>query len=250
MTTAIILAGGLGTRLRSVVQDVPKPMADIGGKPFLHYQLDYWRCQGVTDFILAVGYLHECVTDYFGDHYHGLPLRYSVEPAPLGTGGALLLAMEQLENDAPFLLLNGDTFFEVDLTALHDVHRKHGADWTFALFCAQEDDRYMGMSLDADDRIQSLKTGSAKRGVTACGGVYIVNPGSIDATRFEGQVSLEDHLLPQALAAGQKLQGAVFDSTFIDIGLPHDYDRAYKVIGPRVQLEDASSKATNADFIV
>jgi hypothetical protein len=90
ITSAIVLAGGLGTRLRSAVPDLPKPMAPIAGRPFLAHQLDQWIAHGIRDFVLAVGYRHEAISDYFGAHYRGASIRYSVEATPLGTGGALL----------------------------------------------------------------------------------------------------------------------------------------------------------------
>jgi D-glycero-alpha-D-manno-heptose 1-phosphate guanylyltransferase len=123
VTSAIILAGGLGTRLRSAVPDLPKPMAPIAGRPFLAYQLDYWIRQGVDRFVLSVGYRHESIMAYFGAAYRGIAVDYSVEQTPLGTGGGLLLALERLDGgQRPFLLLNGDTYFEVDLATLSAFH--------------------------------------------------------------------------------------------------------------------------------
>ena len=114
MPSAVILAGGLGTRLRSVVSDVPKPMAPVGGRPFLEYQLEYWINQGISRFVLSVGYRHEAITEHFGSRYKGVELEYAVEEQPLGTGGGLLLAAEKLKQDTPFLLLNKDTYFKTD----------------------------------------------------------------------------------------------------------------------------------------
>ena len=129
MTTAIILAGGLGTRLRSAVTDLPKPMAPIGGRPFLEYQLDYWIAQGISRFVLSVGYQHEVIIDHFGTSYEGIELNFVIEETPLGTGGGLLLAAEKVGNDTPFLLLNGDTYFSVDLKTLTDFSQEKDADW-------------------------------------------------------------------------------------------------------------------------
>src|SRR5690349_16571222 len=102
--TAIILAGGLGTRLRSVVADVPKPMAPIAGRPFLAYQIEYWIAQGVQRFILSVGYKHEIIMDYFGDRYQGAEIEYAIELLPLGTGGGFLQATKKINSTEPFLL--------------------------------------------------------------------------------------------------------------------------------------------------
>ena len=96
MATAVILAGGLGTRLRSIIPNLPKPMAPIGDRPFLEYQLDYWIAQGVNRFVLSVGYRHQVIIDYFGNSYKGVEVDYVIEQKPLGTGGALLLAAEKV----------------------------------------------------------------------------------------------------------------------------------------------------------
>ncbi|MDQ3186754.1 MAG: NTP transferase domain-containing protein, partial [Pseudomonadota bacterium] len=97
--SAVILAGGIGSRLRSIVPDLPKPMAPVSGRPFLEYQLDYWISQGISSFILSVGYRHEAIVDYFGNSYKGAELDYVIERIPLGTGGGLLLAVEKAGND-------------------------------------------------------------------------------------------------------------------------------------------------------
>ena len=134
VTSAIILAGGLGTRLRGVVPDLPKPMAPISGRPFLEHQIDYWIKQGVSHFVLSVGYRHEVIVDHFGNRYKDAELDYVIEKTPLGTGGGLLLAVEKVGKDEPFLLLNGDTYFAVNLKTLVGFSMTHDADWCFSLF--------------------------------------------------------------------------------------------------------------------
>ena len=132
MTTAIILAGGLGTRLRSVIPDLPKPMAPICGRPFIEYQLEYWIKQGINKFILSVGYKNKVISGYFGDNYKGVEIDYVIENEPLGTGGAFLLASERIANNESFLLLNGDTYFDVDLDKLKEFAIEKDADWCFS----------------------------------------------------------------------------------------------------------------------
>ena len=105
MTTAIILAGGLGTRLREAVPDLPKPMAPVNGRPFLEYLIDYWIEQGVKRFVMSVGYLHQDIVRHFGYRYRGVEIDYSVEESPLGTGGALLLASSKLKSNIFIKLL-------------------------------------------------------------------------------------------------------------------------------------------------
>lgn len=232
VTTAIILAGGFGTRLRSVVPDLPKPMAPIGSRPFLEYQLDYWIAQGISHFILSVGYRYGVIVDHFGNSYKGAKLNYVIEKTPLGTGGGLLLAAEEIGNDAPFLLLNGDTYFAADLKSLTKVSQENRADWCFSLFRTNEEGRYMGMDVSPQGQITSLKSGIGDPGRLANGGVYWVHPDALRSSRFASgdKVSLEDDIFPAAMASGDRLFGVEFSGTFIDIGVPDDYHRAPELL--------------------
>lgn len=225
MTAAIILAGGLGTRLRSVVPDLPKPMAPVAGRPFLEILLDYWIDQGVDRFVLSVGYRHDAITGHFGKRYRNADLDYVIEQTPLGTGGGLLLAAEKLDGDDYFLLLNGDTYFAVDLAALTQFAIVADADWCFGLFRANEAGRYMGMEVGADGAIGALKSGAGEPGRLANGGVYLIRPRALAASAYQAgqKVSLEDDILPSAKLAGQRLFGKECTGNFIDIGVPHDY---------------------------
>lgn len=229
MTTAIILAGGLGTRLRSAVPDLPKPMAPIAGRPFLAHQMDHWIAQGVGRFVLSVGYCHEAISGHFGRRYHGVPLDYVVEPAPLGTGGALALAAAGLPRGEYVLLLNGDTYFDVPLRDLLAHARSHDADWCFSLFRHDDAARYMGVGLGRDGLITALRSPMAP---LANGGVYLFRPAALDAAGLmPGQAaSLENDLFPRLIAAGQRFAGLESDGAFIDIGVPADYHRAASVL--------------------
>jgi D-glycero-alpha-D-manno-heptose 1-phosphate guanylyltransferase len=230
LTAAIILAGGMGTRLRSAVPDLPKPMAPINGRPFIEHQLDYWIDQGVNRFVLSVGYKKEVIMDHLGSSYRSTPLTYAIEDEPLGTGGGLLLAAQRMNE--PFLVLNGDTFFEVNLAELLKFHTNNSADWTFSLFRTSEVGRYMGIDVHSDGEIASLKSGTAEMGRLANGGVYLVNPSVMGDRAFLSgiKLSLEDDLLPALVAQGYKLFGLEFLGTFIDIGVPQDYFRAAKIL--------------------
>jgi D-glycero-alpha-D-manno-heptose 1-phosphate guanylyltransferase len=228
MTSAIILAGGLGTRLRDVVPNLPKPMAPLNGRPFLEYQLDYWIAQGIRHFILSVGYRSEAIVSHFGETYGGARLQHVVEAEPLGTGGGLLLAMDLLAGDDAFLLLNGDTFFEVSLSELAAFHSARQSDWTLALFRTREVGRYMGPGLDGDGRILTLRCEAGSAEHLANGGVYLISPHIIHSANFlAGQrLSLEDEIMPGALAVDGRLFGLECQGRFIDIGVPDDYRRA------------------------
>ena len=236
MTSAIILAGGLGTRLRAAVPDLPKPMAPVAGRPFLAHQMDHWIGQGVDHFVLSVGYRAVAISNHFGDRYRGVPIDYAVEAAPLGTGGALLHAASKLRSSDPALLLNGDTYFDVSLAALGERAACLGADWCLALFRHDDAARYMGVALSPEGRITAL---SARAAPLANGGVYWFQPEALEAARLaSGQAaSLEDDLLPRLLAQGQRLAGLVAAGDFIDIGVPHDYHRAASVL-PRANAPE------------
>lgn len=248
MTRAIVLAGGLGTRLRAAVPGLPKPMAPVGGRPFLAHLLERWIDQGVREFVLSVGYRHEAIVDAFGDRHRGVRLRYVIERTPLGTGGALLAAARALPHDEPFLLLNGDTWFDVPLAPLRDFAAERDADCCFTLFRADEPGRYMGIALAADGRIEALRADDTVRGRPANGGVYVLHPRVLDTHRpgphrpgprgsgGDGAgapprpLSLEDDLFPAWLAAGRRLYGLRCPGAFIDIGVPADYHRAASVM--------------------
>ena len=225
MTSAIILAGGLGTRLRSVVPDLPKPMAPINGRPFLEWQMDYWIRQGVSEFILSVGYRHEVIQNHFGNSYCGASISYVVESTPLGTGGGLILAMQK--ETAPVLVLNGDTFFDVNLHNFIKFHEANRSDWTFALFRAGEEGRYGSVDMDDCGRIHGFDK-NAQINSLANGGVYFVKPTILQNLRFQTNnlISLENDLLPALLSEGARLFGMECNANLLDIGVPEDYQRA------------------------
>jgi D-glycero-alpha-D-manno-heptose 1-phosphate guanylyltransferase len=231
MTTAIVLAGGLGTRLREAVPDLPKPMAPVNGRPFLEYLLDYWIEQGVERFVISVGYLHQLIVDHFGYSYRGVKVDYSIEKSPLGTGGALLLASSKLKSNHPFLLLNGDTYFAVDLGQLLDFSSANQADWCFSILHSSDQSRYLGLDLSSNGTIRSFNASAPSDRNFVNGGVYLVHPNSLpklaQPTKFN--ISLEQDLFPIALEKGQKFVGLEFTGTFIDIGIPSDYQKAQSI---------------------
>ena len=216
---AVVLAGGLGTRLRTAVSDVPKPMAPVQGRPFLERLLDYWIGQGVSRAVLAVGYMHDTIRRHFGDKYRDCTITYSVEQQPLGTGGALVQALPSIR-DKTFLVLNGDTYFAVPLATLGDFHRQRRAEVSLSLF-RSDNRRYTGISLAPDGRVTGL-TGQG----AANGGVFLFERSA--AVRLPtGVSSLEKDLLPRLLGG---LYGCIFDAPFVDIGLPEDWRAAANII--------------------
>jgi D-glycero-alpha-D-manno-heptose 1-phosphate guanylyltransferase len=230
VTTAIILAGGLGTRLQKVVQDVPKPMSPIRERPFLEYQMDFWIGQGITKFVLSVGYLNHIIIDHFGDSYHSASIDYIVEDEELGTGGALLFAAQGLTDT--FLVLNGDTFFEVDLNNLITFHMKQQSELTLSLFKSNQLGRYMGVELEDNGEILSLQSEGNELTLLANGGVYLVNASALKRLNYKQYTksSLENNLLPQFITLGGGLYGFESSGKFIDIGVPEDYNRAQEIL--------------------
>jgi D-glycero-alpha-D-manno-heptose 1-phosphate guanylyltransferase len=230
---AIILAGGLGTRLRSAVPDLPKPLAPIKGKPFLDYLINYWQGQGIKRFNLSVGYKHEAIRDYFGSKYKSAEVTYTVEKEPLGTGGGLLLAMKRLKYDEPFLLLNGDTFFAINRSDLVKHHSECGSEMTLSLTQVPRNDRYDGVLLNKHGWINSLeaRTEDSKSSIIN-GGVYIIERKLLSAyeARTPEKCSFEDELLPELLSQKRRISGYLSRGIFIDIGIPQDYNRAAEVL--------------------
>lgn len=228
MTTALVLAGGLGTRLRSAVPDLPKPMAQVAGRPFLEHLLDYWIAQGISRIVLSVGYRREAIATHFGTRYKGVPVDYSIEEEPLGTGGGFMTALGHLADERSFLLLNGDTYFSVSLPALMRFADEQQSDWCFSLFPTTDTERYLGMTLDETSRIQNLGSKASRVEALANGGAYWVSMENLHKLGFSAgqKCSLEADILPTALQAGMRLFGLPCPGTFIDIGIPHDYQRA------------------------
>jgi D-glycero-alpha-D-manno-heptose 1-phosphate guanylyltransferase len=228
--TAIVLAGGLGTRLRAAVPGLPKPLAPLNGRPFLAHLLDYWCGQGVSRFILSVGYLHEMIEDTFGSLYRGAAIEYAVEETPLGTGGGLLLALQKLRGGEPVLLLNGDTFFAVDRAQLAAFHAQRGAQCSLTLFRSAEAGRYMGVRLGADGVVETLADGRAELGGLANGGVYLLEPAVFTGFAAGEPLSFEQDVLPTLFARKAAIYGMECAGRFIDIGVPADYARAPEII--------------------
>lgn len=226
MTTAIVLAGGFGTRLRSVLPDLPKPMAPIKGRPFLEYLMDYWISQGVSKFVFSVGYKKEVIIEYFGNSYRSVPIHYSVETRPLGTGGALLVAAR--DQTGSFLVLNGDTFFEVIFSDLLSFHINKAAELTLSLFRTDDQQRFGGVDVDHSGALISLNSASSMPGELANGGVYLINSTLLFETTYEAgeAVSLEKDLIPYFLAQRREVYATFSPGRFIDIGIPSDLIRA------------------------
>ncbi|OOY02516.1 D-glycero-D-manno-heptose 1-phosphate guanosyltransferase [Campylobacter coli] len=211
----IVLAGGLGTRLRSVVQDLPKPMAPINGKPFLAFVLEYLKKQGIAEIILSVSYKYELIQEYFKDEFHGMKIHYNIEKELLGTGGAIKDALKFVKNEV--YVVNGDTFFDIDLKKLVLNDSKI----CIALKQMQNFDRYGTVNVDEQGIVSSFEEKVFKKQGLINGGVYLLKKDIFNEFNLEEKFSFEDFL--QENYKTLKIQTQIFNNYFIDIGVPKDY---------------------------
>ncbi len=221
---AIILAGGLGTRLRSAVPDLPKCMAPVNGKPFLGYIIHSLQVQGVERFIFSLGYMHEVVTAYLSEAFPNLSYDLVIEDTPLGTGGAIQLACSKAQ-EQQVLVTNGDTFFDVQVAELSALHVQKGSACTLCLKPMQQFDRYGVVTVDTDGRITSFKEKQWYNEGLINGGVYALNVAALLQSKMPEKFSFEKVFL-EARFHEQPMYGIVQDGYFIDIGIPEDYLKA------------------------
>lgn len=220
ITEAIVLAGGLGTRLRSAIGEMPKPLAPINDQPFLHFIFDYLKKNEIKRAVLSVGYKWEMIHDIFGDEYMGISIDYAIEKERLGTGGGIKLALKQINGDQCFVL-NGDTFFDIPLYQLGQFHLKNGADLSLAGKFLTNFDRYGTIDISEDGTITAFNEKMPKEEGVINGGIYCVNKNLLDEFG-ENNFSLEtDYLEPNA--GSGKIKAMVFNDYFKDIGTPEDY---------------------------
>lgn len=248
---AILLCGGMGTRLRSVVSDRPKPMADICGKPFLQYLLEMLRDKGITEVIFALGYMGEMIEEYFQDgSAFGLKIAYSCEEEPLGTGGAIRNALPKILEEE-VLVLNADTYFPMDYQGLLRFHQENDGDFSLATRVVPDISRYGAVRRDSAGRILAWNEklgdggqqpgegskqpieGNAQQAASASpkslsgeinGGIYVMKK-SLIAEIPEGKQSLEQDCIPKWLSEGKRIFGLPFHGYFMDIGIPKDYQQ-------------------------
>lgn len=227
---AIVLAGGLGTRLRGVVPDRPKPMAPVGGRPFLAWLLDSLVAGGFERVVLAVGYRHELIQAHFGGAWRGMALDYSVETQPLGTGGAIRLAAGGIDR-APVFVLNGDTYLELDYRAMLDAHRAGAERMTVAVCRVDDVGRYGALEVrDGYIRGFTEKGGSGPGLIN--GGTYLLSDAVVQRLPRDESFSFEQRVLVGAL---DDIRPAAFvtPGLFIDIGVPEDYARVQQLLPAR-----------------
>lgn len=238
---AIILAGGLGTRLRSAVPELPKCMAPVGGQPFIRYVTDYFRKAGIRHFIFALGYKNSYFDKFFAESFpsgsagldgHGAgaysagSYSVSLEQEPLGTGGAIRQACTMAKTGT-VLILNGDTFFRIGLEALSSFHAEKDADCSLCLKPMQDFDRFGVVELDEEQRISSFREKQHYSSGLINGGVYALNTQRFLGENLPEKFSFEKDYLEKG---DRSLYGLVQDTYFIDIGIPEDYLRVQEEI--------------------
>ena len=224
---AIILAGGLGTRLRNVVPDLPKPLAPVNGRPFLDYIFE--RClYGNFDLVLlSVGYLHQKFIDRYGNKFLELPIKYCVEEELLGTGGAIKKACELLGTSEDIFIINGDTYAVLDYRKMLSYHKRVGADVSIATYFMEEFDRYGAIERDQDGRILSFKEKKYCTAGEINAGVYCLSTNflkGVDMNKFSFEQYMSDHVNSRKLFAYPEV------AKFLDIGIPEDYQLANEVM--------------------
>jgi D-glycero-alpha-D-manno-heptose 1-phosphate guanylyltransferase len=227
---AIVLAGGFGTRLQSVVSDVPKPMALVGGRPFLEILLCHLERLGFDRVTMSVGYLSHLIVNHFGPKFGGMQLTYAVEPAPLGTGGAVVLAQRECADHHVFVF-NGDTYLDFDARAVEALWRRKGNPIVMA--CQVGDTARYGRLLVEGDRVRGFSEKGASGPGLINAGAYLLDLRDLAAWPEGVKFSLEqDYLVPAATT--REINCYADTENFVDIGVPDDYFRAEAVIVRRI----------------
>lgn len=220
----IILAGGLGTRLRNTIGDYPKCMAEVNGKPFLHYIFTYLQAQGCTRTLLSLGYKHEIILKWLETEAPGFETDYVIEEEPLGTGGGIQLAMHKAVT-TDVAVVNGDTLFQADLDTLMAFHKEVNAETTLALKEMYDFDRYGVVQTDEQGRILSFEEKQKREQGAINGGIYVINKGRFLERNLPVKFSFEKDYL-EAFVAENRFYGCRSEGYFIDIGIAEDYHRS------------------------
>jgi D-glycero-alpha-D-manno-heptose 1-phosphate guanylyltransferase len=228
LNEAVILAGGLGTRLRSEVPDLPKCMAPVGGRPFIAYLTDHFRQAGIERFIFALGYKSTAFDEFFERNFPDGGYAVSVEEQPLGTGGAIRRACTVAKAQT-VLILNGDTFFRIGVGALAAAHATHHADCTVCLRPMKDFDRFGVVELDAGHRVRGFREKRFTHEGLINGGVYALDREKFLSEPLPEVFSFEKDYLEKSLET-RRIYGLVQEGYFVDIGIPDDYRRVQQEI--------------------
>lgn len=230
--TAIILAGGLGTRLKEAVPDLPKCMAVVAGEPFIVHVIRYLLSQGIENFIISLGYKAEILTSFLDEKFNTLNIEYSIEQEPLGTGGAIQFACEKV-NSKNVVVVNGDTIYKADIKALTRLHDLNDATCTMALKPMKNFDRYGVVEINEDSSIKNFREKQIYESGLINGGVYVLNKRKFMEKNLPEIFSFEKDFLEIYVHEGNMF-AYINDSYFIDIGIPEDYERAQTELKPAI----------------
>ena len=228
----IILAGGLGARLRPAVPDLPKCMAPVAGQPFISFVIDHFQKQGIQKFIFALGYKSEAFESFLSGILAPSSYQLSIEKEPLGTGGAIKEA-SLLAEGITALVVNGDTLFSISTNKLISFHHMCGADCTLSLKPMNNFDRYGVVELNKDYSIKNFQEKRHYREGLINGGVYALNVRRFREEALPGKFSFEKDYL-EKFYDKRRMFAVVQDEYFIDIGIPEDYERAQKELQAKV----------------
>ncbi|HEY1018828.1 MAG TPA: nucleotidyltransferase family protein [Sediminibacterium sp.] len=221
---ALILAGGLGTRLREAVPDLPKCMAPVNGRPFISFVIRHLAKQGVEHFVFSLGYKSEAFLDFLSRELPPGTYDIVIEETPLGTGGAIQYASRQCIEPF-FVVVNGDSIFQIDLASLADFHFSHKSCCTLALKPMENVDRYGSVETDPTGRISLFKEKQFFEKGLINGGVYLINKAYLFEKELPEKFSFETDFLQKFYKEGS-IFGIPQAGYFIDIGIPEDYQRA------------------------
>ncbi len=224
MPEAIILAGGLGTRLKSEVPDLPKCMAPVAGKPFIDYVIKYLLEQGVNGFVFSLGYKHDVVIKHLESTWPNIKYEVAIEKKPLGTGGGIRFASKKVKSKS-FFVLNGDTYFAVDLLSMFKNHESNNAQITVALKQMVNFDRYGSVLINQANQICAFREKTSVDSGLINGGIYLLKKSLIEEISIEDPFSFEKEVLEKYIHKNC-IYGFVSDGYFIDIGIPEDFKKA------------------------
>lgn len=223
----IILTGGMGTRLKTRIKDIPKTMADVNGIPFLERTLEWLNNFEISNVILAVGYKKEYIKEYFGTKYKNFKITYSEETSPLGTGGAIKRALQKT-TDENVIVMNGDVFVRFDISKIYEKHLNDKADMSIAIKEMQNFDRF-GIVKFENNRIISFEEKKFTEKGFMNAGVYVLN-----RNIFKGKIKSESFSVENDYLNKYVLKDFIcpyiYDGEFIDIGIPEDYDKIIKIL--------------------
>ncbi|MCB9030191.1 MAG: NTP transferase domain-containing protein [Deltaproteobacteria bacterium] len=227
-TTAVILAGGLGTRLRPLISDRPKPMAPVADRPFLEYLLDQLNSAGIRHVVICTGYLSEMISSHFGEQYKNMRVSYTEERLLLGTGGGIKFAMPQIESET-FFVLNGDSFCNADLLKFYELHKSQNSKASMVLVRVPNTQRYGRVQFDQAQKITFFEEKGVHIGsgwINA--GIYLLDKSIFEPLPKAKNISLEKEIFTSMI--GDNFYAYCAETTeFIDIGLPESIERANRM---------------------